>query len=156
MTAGDAIFQQYVRIAGPGGQQRAEGIRRQIPVARLSADLPNHLESAGRRGQRQCLPAGTCRLGQAAGLMVVLSDREKLGEHGAVPGDGKLVFLCEQREIKLPRRNTSIAASPAQGILQCSIRSPQCIPDQRVPEPTAASCAVKRNASILKVSILKV
>ena len=107
VSLGDAIFQQYVRIVGPGGQQGAEGIRRQIPVTRLSADLSDHVKraggkSAGGKAQRQCLPAGIRRLGQAAGLMVMLGDCEKMGEHGRLPGSGRLVFICEQRGNRMP------------------------------------------------------
>ena len=80
MAAGNTVFQQYVRVVGALPPQ-APSVRSQIPITRLRAHLADHLESAGRRGQRQSLSAGLGRFGQASGLMVVLRDREKLSEH---------------------------------------------------------------------------
>jgi hypothetical protein len=81
--------------------------------------------------------------------MVVLGDGEKLGEHGAVPeAGGGLVFLETGVSTRTtgsgsPRRNTSIAASPKASI---NARPADA-------QPAAFSCTVKRNASVLKVSI---
>ena len=43
VTAGDAVFQHDIGIAGPGLRQGGEGFGRQIPVLRLDADLTDHL-----------------------------------------------------------------------------------------------------------------
>ena len=64
-----------------GGVVRARSL-----ASRLDADLADHLQGTGGGTEIEHLPAGMRRFGQAAGLMVMLGDREKLGKHGGAWG----------------------------------------------------------------------
>ena len=85
MSAVDVISPAKVNLGLDILGKRSDGFH-EIRTVLAMIDLADHLQGTGGGTEIERLPAGMRRFGQAAGLMVMLGDREKLGKHGGAWG----------------------------------------------------------------------